>query len=121
MATQTDLMGLGMPGPLAQLLGNMPAGLTGATTAQATGTPITSSMAELTTAGGATAFTFRSTTSISRLFFLFNPSSTTALIYPPVGGNINGAATDAAFSLAQNKAAIFWHYSPLLYRAVLTA
>ena len=60
-------------------------------------------------------------TSISRLFFIFNPSSTTALLYPPVGGNINGATTDAAFSLAQNKAAIFWHYSPLLYRVVLTA
>lgn len=121
MATQTDLMGLGMPGPLAQLLGNMPTTLAGIGTANTTGAIITSSMLELTTSSGQTAFILRSTAGISRLFFLFNSSSTTALIYPPIGGNINQAGTDTALSLVQNKAVILWHFSPLVYRSVLTA
>lgn len=121
MAIVTDLMGLGMPGPLATLLGNTPGTLAGAGTTQAAGTLISSSMAKLTTTGGATAFTFRSTTTISRLFFLYNSSATTALIYPPSGGTIVGLSQDAAFSLAQNKSVLIWHFDLNTYVANLTA
>lgn len=121
MAIVTDLMGLGMPGPLATLLGNTPGTIAGVGTSQATGALINSSMAQLTTTGGATAFTFRSTTTISRLFFLYNSSATSALIYPQVGGTIIGLSQDAAFTLAQNKSVLFWHWNSTTWVANLTA
>lgn len=121
MALTSDLVGLGMPGEVARLLGNIPATLAGAGTSQAAGTRISSSMAQLTTTGGATAFVLPSTASITRLFFLCNTSSTTALIYPQVGGTIQGASQDAAFSLAQNKSVIIWHFSTLIWVPLLTA
>lgn len=121
MALQTDLMGAGIPDVAARLLGNTPATFAGAGTAQTGATTIRSSMADLTTAGGATAFVMSSTTSITRLFFLCNTSSTTALIYPPSGGAWNNGSTDAAFSLAQNKTALAWRFSTNVWRIVLTA
>lgn len=121
MALATGLIGLGMPVELAQLLGNTPATLAGVGTSQAGATSLTSSMAQLTTSSGQTAFVFRSTASITRLYFLFNTTATTALIYPAVGGTIQGASQDAAFSIAQNKGAIFWHFSSLVWVPVLSA
>lgn len=120
MATRQDLMGLGMPGPLATLLGNVPTSVTGIGTSQAGGA-LLQSMTSCVTAGGATAYTISANTSLSRLFFVFNGSSTTALIYPPVGGAIGGGATDAAFSLVQGKSVIIWRFSTNVFPAVLTA
>lgn len=121
MALQTDLMGAGIPDVAARLLGNTPATFAGNGTSQATATVIRSSMADLTTSGGATAFVMSSTTSITRLFFLCNTTSTTALIFPPSGGAINNGSTDASVSLAQNKTAIMWRYSTNVWRFLLTA
>lgn len=121
MALTTDLVGLGMASELASRLGNTPATIAGVGTAQTGAAQLTSSMANLTTTGGATAFVFRSTTSLTRLFFLCNTSATTALIYPPSGGTIQGGAQDAAFSLAQNKSAIIWRFSTTLWIPLLTA
>lgn len=121
MALQSDLMGVGMPAALATLLGNTPGTLAGAGTSQTGATQITSSMAQLTTSSGQTAFVFRSTATITRLFFLYNSSSTTALIYPQSGGTIVGLSQDAAFSLAQNKCVIFWHWNSTTWVANLTA
>lgn len=121
MALSVNLIGLGMPAALAQLLGNTPATLTGVGTAQTGAAQITSSMAQLVTSSGQTAFVFRPTVSITRLFFMFNTTATTALIYPAAGGTIQGASQDAAFSIAQNKGALFWHFSPLIYVPLLSA
>lgn len=121
MALQTDLMGAGIPDVAARLLGNNPTAYAGFGTAQATGTVIRQSMADLTTAGGATAFTLNSTAGITRLFFLCNTSSTTALIFPPSGGAINNGSTDASVNLAQNKTALVWRYSTTAWRFLLTA
>lgn len=122
MATTADLMGLGMPGPLANLLGNTPTQVTGVGTTQASGATLRS-MSSLITTGGATAFTISPNAALSRLFFVFNGSSTTALIYPPVGASaaIGGGGTDAAFSLVQGKSAIIWRFSTTVFGAVLTA
>lgn len=120
MATTADLMGLGMPGPLAAIIGNTPTAVTGIGTSQASGA-VLRSMTSCVTSGGATAYTISANASISRLFFVFNGSSTTALIYPPVGGAIGGGATDAAFSLAQGKSVIIWRFSTNVFPAVLTA
>lgn len=123
MALQTGLMGLGMPAELATLLGNNTSTVAGVGTAQAGAANLTSSMANLTATSGQTAFILRSTASITRLYFLCNTSAgaTTALIYPAVGGTIQGLSQDAAFSLAQNKSAIIWHFSSLLWIPLLTA
>lgn len=122
MATQQDLMGSGLPAALATLLGNVPSSVTGIGTTQATGATLRS-MTSCVTAGGATAYTISPNASLSRLFFVFNGSSTTALIYPPVGASaaIGGGATDAAFSLAQGKSAIIWKFSSTVFPAILTA
>lgn len=122
MATTQELMGLGMPGPLAAIIGNTPMTVTGTGTAQAGGATLRS-MSSLVTSSGQTAFTIPANASISRLFFVFNPSATTALIYPPVGvsASIGGGAADAAFSLVQNKSAIIWRFSTTVFGAVLTA
>lgn len=120
MATQTDLMGLGMPGALATVLGNQPTTIAGIGTTQA-GAAALRSMAALTTAGGATAFVIPAGTSLSRLFFLNNTSSTTALIFPPSGGNFNTGSTDASISLAQNKSMIIWRFSATQFFTLLTA
>lgn len=121
MPLTTSLVGLGMPVELASLIGNTPATIAGVGTSQAGAATLTSSMAQLTTGSGQTAFVFRGTSSITRLFFLFNTSATTALIYPQVGGTIQGQSQDAAFSIAQNKGAIFWHFSSLIWVPVLSA
>ena len=121
MALQSDLMGSGMPGALARLLGNTPAVLTGVGTSQAGATLISSSMVDLVTAGGATAFVFSANTSLTRLFFVCNTTATTALIFPPSGCAINNGSNDASFSVAQNKTVLFWRYSTTKWRALLTA
>lgn len=121
MALATGLIGLGMPAEQASLLGNTPATLAGVGTAQAGATIISSSMAQLTTSSGQTAFVFRSTSSITRLFFMFNTTATTALIFPAVGGTIQGQSQDASFSIAQNKGAFFWHFSSLVWVPILSA
>lgn len=122
MATQTDLMGSGMPAALANLLGNRPATIAGVGTAQA-GAAVLASMSALTTTGGATAFIIPSAAGLSRLFFLNNTSSTTALIYPPAGlsAAFNTGSADAAFSLAQNKSVIIWRFSATQFFTLLTA
>lgn len=121
MALQTNLVGLGMPAELATLLGNNTSTVAGVGTSQAGAANLTSSMANLTTGSGQTAFIFRSTASITRLYFLCNTSATTALLYPAVGGTIQGSAQDASFSVAQNKAVLVWHFSSLLWIPLLSA
>ncbi len=121
MSTVADLMGLGMPGPLANRLGNTPTTIAGVGTAAATAALIQTGVTNATTAGGATAFIFNSAASLGRPFYFFNSSATTALVYPTTGGNFNGGTTDAAFSVAQNKAAIFFRISSTAWASILTA
>lgn len=121
MALTASLMGLGMPAELASILGNTPATLAGVGTAQTGATSLSSSMANLTTSSGQTAFVLRGTSSISRIFFLCNTTATTALIFPQAGGTIQGLSQDASFSLAQNKSCLIWHFSTLLWIPLLSA
>lgn len=49
-------------------------------------------------------------------------TATAGLVFPPVGGAINGGAANAAFSVAQNKPALCWaHPNGLDYTIVLSA
>lgn len=121
MSTVADLMGLGMAGPLAGRLGNTPATQAGAGTTNTGATSIQTSVTNATTASSQTAFIFNSGASLGRPFYFFNSSATTALVYPPVGGNFNGGSTDASFSVAQNKMCIFIRLSTNNWCTNLTA
>lgn len=121
MSTVLDLMGSSMPGPLANRLGNTPLTQAGATTANTTATLIQGHVTNATTASSQTAFIFNSAVSLGAPFWFFNSSATTALVFPPVGGNFNGGSTDASFSVAQNKTAIFMRISANNWIVNLTA
>jgi hypothetical protein len=121
MASSGELIGLGMAPKLSGLVGNLPSAKTGVGTAQATATPITTNFTVLTTAGGATAFLLPTVPAGAGPYFLFTATSTTAVIFPPVGGSIQGAATDAKFDLAQNKGALFYKISSTAWAVNLSA
>ena len=121
MSTVLDFMGLGMPGPLANRLGNTPATVAGVGTAQTGGATLQTTATLATTSSGQTAFVLPSGASLGRPFWFFNSSATTALVYPPSGGAIQGGSTDAAFSVAQNKTVIFMRLSSTAWCANLTA
>jgi hypothetical protein len=104
----SDMMGLGMPAALANLTGeSIPAPVAGATTAQATATPLTGTINQVTTASGQTAVLLPSTQPLGTAVHVYNSTSTAALVFPPVGGNINEGATNASFSVAQARTASF--------------
>lgn len=121
MSTVADLMGLGMPGPLANRLGNTPTTIAGVGTAAATAALIQTGLTNATTSSGQTAFIFNSSASLGRPFTFFCSTATTALVFPPTGGNFNGGSTDASFSVAQNKTAIFTRISSTAWCVNLTA
>jgi hypothetical protein len=47
-------------------------------------------------------------------------SSTTGIVYPPVGGTINGGSVNAGINVAQNKTALFYRFSALVWLSILT-
>lgn len=103
MATSaSQLVGVGMPPNQAQLVGNTVYAVTGVGTAQATATPLVGNLNVLTTSSGQTAFVPSSIWPIGGSLGISNPAATTALIFPPVGGNFNGGSTDANITVAQN-------------------
>ena len=120
MPSSDDLQGLGMPSPLAQVLGNQPATLTCTGTTQATAALIKTTNTELVAAGSATGAILNSSAPNGSPYYLFTSSSTAALIYPPVGEVLNGT-TNGTLSLAQNKAAIIWQYKNNNWVSILTA
>jgi len=121
MSTVADLMGVGMPGAQANRLGNTPTTQAGAGTAAAGATLIQGHLTNATTASSQTAFIFNAAASLGAPFWFFNSSATTALVYPPSGGNFNGGTTDASFSVAQNKLAVFIRISSTAWASILTA
>jgi len=108
MPSAKDLIGVGVPAAQATVLGLTVTAKTGVGTAQATGTPITSNLSVLTTASGQTAFRLPSNGIGGGPYIVFNTTSDAALVFPPSGGNIQGGSTDASFSVAQNKSAMFF-------------
>lgn len=109
MSTTADLMGLGMPAALASRIGNNPASLAGVGTTQVGATPLSGGAVMLITpTAGNTAFVLASATSTGRAVYVWNRSaSVTALIFPPLGGAINGGTVNASISLAPLLGAIF--------------
>lgn len=107
-ALNTDLMGLGLPAQLADVLGDTaPGAVAGAGTAQSGATPLTGTVNQVTTAAGNTAFLLPAAQRLLSSVHVYNASATAALVFPPSGGNINQLAADASFSVAQGRLATF--------------
>jgi hypothetical protein len=110
MAKTSDLMGLGMAGALAQIIGHnqtpnpgTAGGLATTGTVQ-TATPtlgVTSSTTLAPTTGN-TAYTLPVAGTVAKEFFLYNPTATAALLFPSLGGSINGGAANASFTIPAN-------------------
>ena len=104
----SDMMGLGMPAALANLVGDtIPASVAGVGTAQSGATPLTGTINQVTTSAGQTAFLLPSTQPLGTSVNVYVSTSTAALVFPPSGGNINEGAANASFSVAQSRVASF--------------
>ena len=109
-ALTSDLTGLGLPTALGNYLGEGQRDVTGYGTAQVTnGTALANNsylilgFNTVTTAGGNTAVQILDTMPIGRSMFVNVTSATTALVFPPSGCTLQGQATDAPASVAQNQ------------------
>jgi len=121
MPCSAELIGLGMPPKLSGLVGNLPSAKTGVGTIQTGATPITTNFTVLTAAGGADAFVLPSVPAGCGPYIVSNATATTAQIFPPTSGTIQGGSANAAFSVAQNKTAMFFKTSATAWVVNLTA
>ena len=104
----SDMMGLGMPSALANLVGEtIPASVAGAGTAQSGATPLTGTINQVTTSAGQTAVLLPSTQPLGTSVQVYVSTATAALVFPPYGCNINEGAANASFSVAQSRVASF--------------
>ena len=106
MSTIQDLMGLGLPGPLANRLGNSITALTTTGTDAAHAAAITNHVTVLTTAGSQTGAILPTSMSLGAPFYVTNPAATTGIVYPPTGCTFTTSAS-TSYSMAQYNSAIF--------------
>jgi hypothetical protein len=123
MAKTIDYMGLGVPAGVAQLMQDDVVALTAVGTGQTTGPTVGAYqfLVDLTTASGATACTLPAAPVIGSPYNVVVSSATTALVFPPSGGTIQGGSSNASFSVAQNKVATFIPMSATRWVATLSA
>jgi hypothetical protein len=118
----SDMMGLGMPSALANLVGDtIPASVAGVGTAQSGATPLTGTINQVTTASGQTAVVLPSTQPLGTSVNVYVSTATAALVFPPSGGGINEGAANASFSVAQAKFTSFVRVSATKWLAQLGA
>jgi trimeric autotransporter adhesin len=108
-ALVNDLSGLGLPTSLANYLGEEQRAVTASGTTQlsraaalAAGNYLLLGFNTVTTSGGATAVQILDTFPIGRSTIVNVTSATSALVFPPDGCTIQGGATDASITVAQN-------------------
>ena len=120
MPTSDSLMGYGMPAQQASQLGSNPSQLTTTGTSQTTAATLKLRNTELVTAASQTGAIPVSTSGVFDLYFITNPTATTAVIYVPVGHNLN-SSLNGSLNLAQFKTCIFYQYKPKNWTYILTA
>jgi hypothetical protein len=104
----SDMMGLGMPSALANLVGeSIPAAVAGVGTAQSGAPSLTGTINQVTTASGQTAVVLPSTQPLGTAVHVYVSTATAALVFPPVGGAINELSANASTSVAQGRLASF--------------
>ena len=114
MSTIADLMGLGMPGPLAARLGNTPTALTTTGTSSTTAALIQNAVTQLTTAASQTGAILPAAASLGRPFYVTNLTATGAVVYPPAGCTFNTSAS-TSYSMAQYNTATFIRISSRVF------
>ena len=120
-ATSDDnLTGFGMNPIQAEKLGANPATVAGVGTSQSGAAVLKSKSCEVTAASSQTAVIIPSGRGLNEPQHVFNSTSTTALVFAPVGHTLNGTV-NGTLSLAQNKAAILWQYNKGYWASILTA
>jgi len=120
IATEDSLTGLGVPTQLATLMGAQPKVVAGAGTSQTTAATLVSRGAEVTASASQTGVIPASDAPIMTPFALTNSTSTTAVVYVPVGHYLN-SSQNASVNLAQNKAIYLWQYKSKYWTYILTA
>lgn len=129
-AITTNLMGAGMPSALATLVGFLPAQtIAGAGTAQKTDSAAIAAgnllpeqgIANVTTDTGETAVQIPSTMPLGASIVINVTSSTTAVVFPPTSGTINGGSANAKVDVAQNKPTIIIRLTSVIFVAIIGA
>jgi hypothetical protein len=118
MSLKTDLMGVGVAPELAQRIGLDIATLAGIGTAQSGAAAIVAELTIGTTAGGATAFVLPSTAELAKPYIFVNSSATSALLFPPTSGAINGGSANASISIEQDGVVMLWRVSATAWRGI---
>lgn len=121
------LMGSGFSGQQAIALnGYSTVGATATGSTQATALALTTEFTELTTVAAGTGVILPASSTTSGIvggdsFFIANQGANALLVYPPTGGSIGLAATNAGVSVASGKTAYFIAKGNGSYFAVLSA
>lgn len=110
-ATADALTGLGMAPQMAALLGGNPNLLNGTGTTQGTAAVLKSKNTELNPAASQTGFIPPSSAAVMEPYWLTNQQATTAVVYVPVGHNLN-ASLNGSVNVAQGKTLILYQYKP---------
>ena len=123
MPKPEDLMGNGMPGELANVLGVAPLKITCAGTTQGTATaiPLVTGI-ELVPVTNQTGAILNTNSLVGTKYYCFNAAATavTAKVYCPVGETMNGSL-NGSVSIAQNQGCIVEQYKNNYWMSVLTA
>lgn len=120
MTSVIKLMGAGFSALQAAQLQTTPATIAGVGTAQTGAAAIVAGQYAVlgTTASSQTAFVLPVTDNGDGPYFFYNTSSTTALLFPDSGSNINGGSTNASTSVAQNTGMLLWRMSATLWAGI---
>ncbi len=123
MPLADTLIGCGIPDLAARRLGQQQVAVTAAGTAQTTGTVIlpTQTAITLTTAGGATAVVLPADAEYYRLYYIFNASTTTGLIFPSSGYGINATTVDNSINLATLQTRVCFRVGALQWASMITS
>jgi hypothetical protein len=113
MATESDLMGVGLAWPAATKLGYTPVSYNGAGTTSGTATAIRSKMSKILGATSATG-AILPVSSPGEFFWICcdHNSTASAVIYPPSGATITNASS---ITLAADKNMVAWQFTPTLW------
>lgn len=111
MPLATDLVAIGMVPEQSMRLGFTEATVAGAGTAQGGSAKIRTNLTVATTEAGQTAFSLPRDAELMVPYIVLNTSPTAALVFPPSGGSINGAAVNSSISVGLDAARQFYRVS----------
>ncbi len=126
MPQSTDLTGLGMAPELASELGHTASTLVCLASSTQTGAAkVLTKNVELTAASASlNSAILPSSAKVGNSYLFFTSTSTSAVVYVPVGDYLN-ASQNAGLTIAQNKGAMMWRYKILAgvgyWASILTA